>query len=204
MLTHGLPAAGKSAFARQYAETRRMAYIHCDRIRFELFDDIQFTPSENKTILRLATMIAEEFLKLSQPLVFDLSLPSSAMRREMKQLAQRFGYNFVVAWVQTDYGTALRRAVARDRRRPDDKYSPGLSPKQFELLASRAGQPDIEREAVAVLSGQHAFSYQAKLVDHRLRRLGYLPARLKPKPAGRVDLARRQAPVRANYGPRSR
>jgi predicted kinase len=193
ILMHGLPAAGKSSFARQYAAASRMAHINSDRIRFELYDDAQFSSSENRMVLRLSVYMAEMLLGQSQPLIFDMNLPSQAMRNEVKSLARRYGYNFVVVWVQTNEEEAMRRAGARDRRRPDDKYSPAIGPQLFERVASKSGQPNPERETVAVISGQQSFAQQQRLADHRLLSLGFIAGgSLAPK-GGRVDLGRRQA-----------
>ena len=193
ILMHGLPAAGKSSFARQYALSSKMAHINSDRIRFELYDDAQFSPSENRMVLRLSVYMAEMLLGQSQSLVFDMNLPSQVMRNEMKNLAQRHGFNFMVVWVQTNEEEAIRRAGARDRRRPDDKYSPAIGPQLFERIASKSGQPNPDRETVAVISGQQSFAQQQRLADHRLLSLGFMAGgNIAPK-GGRVDLERRQA-----------
>ena len=202
ILMHGLPAAGKSAFARQYAALHRLAHIDSDRIRFELYDDAQFTASENRTVFRLACYAAELLLNQGQSLIFDMSLPAQTMRDEMKKLAQRYGHNFAVIWVQTEKEEALRRATSRDRRRPDDRYSPSIGLQLFEKIASKSGRPNTERETVAVISGQQPFKQQARLADYRLKSLRYLAEQNPLIKGGRFDVSRRRTSTfRVNQHP---
>lgn len=191
---YGLPGAGKSAFARQYAAETEIAHVHSDRIRHELFDDASFSASENQTVLRLATYMTEELLKLGQSLIFDMHLPTQRLREELKKLASENGAQTIIIWVQTDAETAEYRASHRDRRRPDDRYSFNLSHAQFEQLAAGVTGSFKTSEHPVVISGKHLFRLQIKAVERRLRGLGLLGQPPAQARAGRIDYERRFRP----------
>lgn len=192
ILTYGLPGAGKSAFARQFAAARSLAHVHSDRIRHELFDDASFSASENQTVLRLALYMTEELLKVGQSLVFDMHLPSQKLREDLKRLASGYNAQYLLVWIQTDRETAHYRASHRDRRRPDDKYAFNLSSAQFDQLAQGVTGSFKHTEKPAVISGKHLFKLQAATVDRRLASLGVLDGKAMAKLSpGRVDYGRR-------------
>ena len=201
ILMHGPPGAGKSAFASRFSQQNKLAHISSDRVRYELFDDPRYTSAENRTVFRLCSYMAEIIFSQSQPIVFDMNLPSHTMRKEMKKLANSNGYNFLILWVQTEKEEAMRRSTHRDRRRPDDKYSPSLSGQLFEAIAAKSGRPDPDKEALMVISGQQPFSQQQAQVSYKLNKLGFIPAPDKALQARlpRVDYARRQSGPR-QYG----
>lgn len=187
---HGIPGAGKSAFARQFAQHLEIAHINSDRIRAELYDDAQFGSAENATVWRLSYYMAETVLAGSQSLVLDMNLPTQTLRRHLRTLATQYGAAFVVIWVQTDYETALYRATHRDRRRIDDKYSFPISAQLHQKLSTTGSNPGPE--PTIVISGQHIFKTQLGPVLNKLRELKLMAA---DSPAsermGRIDLARR-------------
>ncbi|HEX9679080.1 MAG TPA: AAA family ATPase [Candidatus Saccharimonadales bacterium] len=189
LLMHGWPGAGKSAFARQFCERHSMAHVSSDRVRYELYDDPVYSPSENNTVLRLCEYACELVLKTGGSVVFDMCLPTQALRHKVSYLARSYQANFMIVWAQIDLDTARYRAVNRDRRRLDDRYSPGLSPTSFERLANSVGPLNLDRESCQVISGKHAFAQQARIVELRLNKLGLIDA--NPIAKGRVDFSRR-------------
>ena len=195
---HGLPGAGKSAFARRSSEINQLAHIASDRIRYELFDDPRYTAAENRTVFRICTYVTEISLGQSQPIIFDMNLPSQTMRKDMKRLAEKNGYNFLIVWVQTEKEEAQRRAIQRDRRRPDDKYSVAMSRQLFETLAGSSGRPDPDRESVVVISGQQPFTQQQSQVEYKLHKMGFasMPDKEPRTRFPRVDYARRKSTAR--------
>lgn len=169
---HGIPGAGKSAFARQFSDFTGIAHINSDRIRYELYDDAQFTGAENTTVWRLTSYMAELLLSQGQSIIFDMHLPTLSLRKTLQGLAKENKADFVVVWVQTDYETALYRATHRDRRRVDDRFSFQLSPALHERL-SRMGSAPNESKSI-VVSGKHLFSTQKTPVIRKLRELNLL------------------------------
>lgn len=172
LLMHGIPGAGKSAFARQLSERLNIAHVNSDRIRAELFDDPQFGSAENSTVWRLAAYMAETLLSTGQSVVFDMHLPTQTLRRTLRDIAKQYSAGFVVVWVQTDYETALYRATHRDRRRIDDKYSFQLTPQMHERLAGVGSKPSSE--PAIVISGQHLFKTQVGPVLKKLQDMKFL------------------------------
>lgn len=193
LLMHGLPGAGKSAFARQFAEAAGMAHVNSDRFRYELYDDASFTTSENNTVLRLCAYMTEELLKRGNCVIFDMHLPSQRLRDGLRSLATDNGAEFVLVRVQTDTDTAWWRASHRDRRRLDDKYAFNLSQAQYEELANRVNTNFRSSEKVIVISGKHLFKVQAATVLRRLQAFGLMPSAPNlHQRSGRIDYARRQ------------
>ncbi len=170
LLMHGLPGAGKSYFARQFAQSLRLIHIDTDRIRYELFDDPQYEPAENNTVFRLAEAVSQWTLQNGYGLIFDMYLPTKTIRKGIAKLAKNYGAEFLIVWVQTDMATIKARAMNRDRRRPDDRYNPSLNGPVFDRLHKSHHPPTDEQRVV--ISGKFPFRLQRQTVLNRLSRLG--------------------------------
>lgn len=193
LLMHGLPGAGKSAFARQFAELTGLSHVSSDRFRYELYDDPKFTTSENNTVLRLAAYMSEELLRRGNSVIFDMHLPTQRLRDGLARLANDHNAQLVLVWVQTDQETAGWRSQHRDRRRIDDKYAFNLSASQFDELAQLVKSNFRPKDRLIVISGKHLFRVQAAAALKRLKELS-LVSDQPPSTGGRVDYARRQIP----------
>lgn len=194
MLMHGLPGAGKSAFARQFAELAGLTHVSSDRFRYELFDDPKFNTSENNTILRLAAYMSEELLRRGNSVIFDMHLPTQRLRDGLARLVNDHNAELVLVWVQTDQETASWRSQHRDRRRVDDKYAFNLSNGQFDELAQLVKSNFRPKDKLIVVSGKHLFRVQAAAALKRLKELGLMSEQSTLGVGGRVDYARRQIP----------
>lgn len=193
LLMHGLPGAGKSAFARQFSDMLSSAHVNSDRLRYELYDDPKFTTSENNTVLRLGAYMTETLLKVGASVVFDMHLPTQRLRDNLKRLAEDYGAVLIIVWVQTDVETASWRASHRDRRRPDDKYSFNLSSRQFGELAKLVNKNFRTNERIIVVSGKHHFKAQAAGALRHFKEMELVSEQIFPSTAlaGRVDYERR-------------
>jgi predicted kinase len=168
-----------------------MVHVSANRIRYELYDDPTYSSAENLTVLRLAGYMAEESLSQGVSVIFDMHLPTATLRRSLRDMVDQLKGVMLTVWVQTDFETARYRALNRDRRRTDDRYTPAMSQQQFTRLA-KPSKP-AEREAYTVISGKHLFKFQHQTVTQRLIKMAALPTVEPPNTrAGRVDLERRQ------------
>lgn len=162
----GMPGAGKSFFAKQFAETFGAPLVSYDRLRYELFTNPQFTSVEQEIIDRVAFYQLEELLKTGRTILYEGGCNSRTTRVKIEGLARKARFNTLTIWVQTDPATCQSRATKRNSNRADDKYSPSLSVEQFKKLSSQLSAPS--REDMVVISGKHTYSTQARMVLKKL------------------------------------
>jgi predicted kinase len=162
----GLPGAGKTFFARQFAEMFSAPLVSHNRLQYELFATPQYTPQEQDIITRLADNLITELLKTKRSFIVDGGSASRQERLALEQRAKKAGYDMLIIWVQTDPGTAKLRAQRRNPSRVDDQFTAQMTSDQFALLAERYVPPAQEKHVV--ISGKHAFSTQAKMVLRKL------------------------------------
>jgi predicted kinase len=162
----GLPGAGKSFFARQFADMFSAPLVSYDRIQFELFAAPQFSPEEHELVQRLVHKQIVEHNKTKRSFLVDGGHNSRSERLALENHALAHGYGVLTIWVQTDETTARQRTGKRNPRHVDDKFSPRLDDAQFTYLSKRLTPP--LRESYVVISGKHAFSTQAKMVLRKL------------------------------------
>lgn len=162
----GLPGAGKSFFARQFAEMFGSPLVSFDRIRFELFAEPQNTTEEQALVGRLAEYQIAELLKTKRSFLVDGGHNAATARQALASLAKKNDYGILVIWVQTDDQTAQLRSMKRNPRKLDDQFSQSLDSETFTSLSRRLTPPN--REEYVVISGKHTFSTQAKMVLRKL------------------------------------
>lgn len=208
LLFYGYPGAGKTYFARQFAENVQMAHLQADRIRGELFEQPRYDKQENSIVTHLMDYMSEEFLAAGLSVAYDLSATRAAQRRHLYDLARRNHAQPVLIWFQMDQDTAFTRNIKRDRRRADDKYAANLDRTSFEEIIGKMQNPTHSEEYV-VVSGKHLFNTQQSAVISKLRSKGVLAhddassrvikpglVNLVPKPGGRFDATRRNISIR--------
>lgn len=203
-LLYGFPGSGKTYFARQLCDELQAAHVQSDRIRSELFEEPHFDKQENQVVTELMQYMTEEFLGAGVSVVFDVNAMRVAQRRALRDMARKAKAESMLIWFQIDAETAYVRNAKRDRRKTDDKYSPGLNREQFDKLASGMQNP-VNTEKYIVVSGKHTYQTQRSAVIRKLYEAGLLQAEqaqagmakpnlvnLVPSPlAGRVDPSRR-------------
>lgn len=167
VLVMGYPGSGKTFFARQFAEQFSLVRISDDVIRFELFEQPQFSKEEAEIIGRMRNYALSEVLKTKQTVVVEGTFLTSAERKSVYEIAKSAGYRTLVVWLQTDLQTSAVRATRRDRRNPDSKYAFALNKQQFESIRVTLQRPS-EREDSVVISGKHAFKSQSLTVIKKI------------------------------------
>ncbi len=167
LITMGYPGAGKTFFARQFAEQYELARLSEERFRYELFEKPQFNQDESDIISRILDYSLEQLMKTGESIICDGTFSRFARRRELIELARANGYRTLTIWLQTDATTSQTRAGKRDRRGQDSKYSFDILRATFEQLASQLERPG-EKEASVVISGKHAFKGQSLTVLRKI------------------------------------
>ena len=168
---YGYPGSGKTSFARQFAHEHNFLHISADRIRYELFDDPQFTVGEEQVVIALMNYMVEQALKSKTNCIYDRGVGIKKQRDALISSASKSGFIPLTVWCQTDRDTAQYRALNRDRRKAEDRYSFTITQEVFDAETKRMTKPD-EKEHFVVVSGKHSFRAQAQTVLNKLVRLG--------------------------------
>lgn len=153
----GVPASGKSQFARKFAETFHAPYIDAKMFLFE-----GYSPS---VAVDLAREVLAQMQKTKQTIVYEGVSGSRVERSELAKQARANGYEPLFIWVQTDVSVARNRATRRTRSNPEP-----MTDEQFDSELKRFTPPS-DQEPTVVISGMHTYASQAKAVLKRLTEL---------------------------------
>jgi predicted kinase len=210
---YGYPGAGKTYFARQFAEHVQAAHVQDDRIRYELFEQPRYDKQENDVITQLMDYMTGEFLSAGISVVYDTNAMRASQRMALRDMARKSHAQSLLIWLQIDAEGAYGRTTKRDRRRSDDKYAAAMERSNFDAIAGRMQNP-MNTEDYIVVSGKHVFKTQMSAVVKRLHELNLISSDealtqvVKPgmvnliphnggnSANGRVDMSRRNIMVR--------
>lgn len=208
LLFYGYPGAGKTYFARQFCDNVQAAHLQADRIRGELFESPRHDKQENDIVEQIMDYMTEEFLSAGLSVAYDVNAARVKQRRQLYEMAFKYGARPLLVWFQMDQETAFDRNIKRDRRRADDKYAPSWDRTTYDDVIGRMQNP-TPSEDYAVISGKHLFNMQQSAVISKLRSqavLGHDDANsrvikpglvnLVPKNQGRYDTTRRNISIR--------
>lgn len=164
ILVVGTPGSGKSFFGRQFAENYKFFYIDSGRYESEL-EGLHSSNKEISTVAKkLVTATYEQALKCFKHIVLEGQFNTLKEREEVLSKARKAGFGTLIVWVQTDEDTARSRALNRDRRRADDKYSLEINEEEFYATVKVFQNPSPKKEVFVVVSGKHDFKSQGVVV----------------------------------------
>ncbi len=195
LLIVGVPGAGKSHFARQFAEIFHTPLVSYDKVQNLLFSEPKFSKEEELVIANIMNNQIQELFKTQKTFIIDGAVNSRVARMEIERAAKNHDYGTLTVWIQTDHESAQHRVLSRNKRRDGDKYNIRMTEEQFKKHAQRINPPAL-REQYTVISGKHTFATQAKVVLKKIvtprdttiisvRRDQQLPGQ---KPADRVHI----------------
>jgi predicted kinase len=193
-LMHGLPGAGKSAFARQFAEKHGWSHLQADFLRYSLYDDPHYDTAKNRVLYDLMNHELRLLLEHGINVLYDFHLPTIKLRKALREAVEKMGGEVIIFWIQTDPETAALRSAQRDRRKVDDRYNFAMSEQQFQDIARSVRPPS--QEPTVVISGKHHFKNQTMSVERALyQKTGMkLMKKLDIDVTGRFDPIRRMNP----------
>lgn len=164
----GLPGAGKSFFAIQFANTFGAALVSQDKIRWTLFAHHTYSESENAMVEQVADLMITELLRTKKTFVLDGGYNTAAARHLLANRARKNGYRVLTIVVQTDEPTSKRRATKRSDKKPGDRYKQSLTDSQFDAAKKLYEEPSTAQADVVVISGKHTYNTQAKIVLRKM------------------------------------
>jgi predicted kinase len=159
----GLPGAGKSFFASNFAKTFGAALVSQDKIRWTLFAHHTYSDNENTIVGQVADLLITELLRTGKTFVLDGGYNSQLSRETLAERVSRHGFRILTIVVQVDQPTSKKRALGRNSNKPGDRYKQPLSATQFAAEAEQYEAPTVDKNTV-VISGKHTYATQARAV----------------------------------------
>lgn len=144
----GVPGAGKTRFALQFAETFSAPFINDRPLRI-----ISRNPDDGSEV---ALEILKQVLRTRQTTLFEGETGKRVDRETLVKLAKESGYKVLFVWVQADPGAAEQRAMKNGVSEEDNHRRI----KEF--------SPPHESEPYVVISGHHTHATQTRAVLLRL------------------------------------
>lgn len=206
----GLPGSGKTYTSSHLADLLGLALISDGKIRDGLFEKPTFTKQENSVVLQMMTIMAEEYLALGLPVMFDTGMNKATERKTLREIAKKHKADTMLIWLQVDQETARLRArsLKKETKTLSDIKSV-MSNEAFDEAVANFQAPF--NEDYAVISGKHTFDSQKPIIMRRLREMSLInDDTLKPHVpmpemmnlaaqakinAGRVDYNRRNISI---------
>lgn len=126
----GLPLSGKSTLAKKCASYAPKIVIVCpDTIRLALHGE-QFKKSEEPYVWKIVDLMVRTLLKDEFTVILDATNISRVTRNKWSKVAQEFGLDFMIFYVDTPYDICrarnkeLQRLNEGDIKRMEKKYEP--------------------------------------------------------------------------------
>lgn len=166
IIVTGVPGAGKTFFAEQFAKTFNAPMISADHLRNIVCDE-QSGGVHNERIVtfRLLFNQLEQLLVTKSTIVIDGGSDTRAERQELTKKARASGYDSLVVWVQTDLPTSKHRTVNSAKRHGGKSQYVNLD--QYERALNRFTPPNNIENSV-VISGRHTYATQARVILKKL------------------------------------
>lgn len=163
----GLPGAGKSFFARQFADMFGAPLVSHDVIRHTLFEQAQYSTEEDALVHAIVDQQIVELLKTGKTIIVDGGMNTRQARFALERQARLRDYGRLIVWVQTDEPTSRNRSLRRSDKRKGDEFNSPMEPGAFDRYRKHFGAPQPS-EGALVISGKHTFATQAKVVLRKL------------------------------------
>lgn len=186
----GLPGAGKTFFAKQFADTFNAPLVSYDRLRNELFDSPTYNKDEQDVLARIADYQLGEAMKTKQTVVVDGGTAARVDRMRLAKTAKEAGYAMLIVWVQTDEATTKQRSL-KPGKSFDERYTHTLTPDQYASFSKQFTPPN-HTEPYVVISGKHTYAAQVKVVLKKIANSRQEAAKPTPPERPVTTVQRRQ------------
>lgn len=159
----GIPGSGKTFFASRFSETFNAPYVDYGQFRRVAGDFKAGTQLAGYTLLQV--------LKTKQTVILEGRGATANDRTEIAKAANKYGYNVLFIWVQTDPDASEDRAV-RSKTATITESEFWRQAGEFQNLGPK--------ENYIVISGKHTHASQARVVLKRLVAARDTPAQQPP------------------------
>lgn len=151
----GLPASGKSHFARLLAARLGAVIVASDLLRRRLFVAPSYARGETRTVFALAQAMARLLLLDGHTVIFDATNLRERDRRPLYALARAAGAGLVLVHVAAPEPVVRERLAIRSRRESPGDAS-DADARVFEMMRERYVPPARAFLTVASTSGLEA------------------------------------------------
>jgi predicted kinase len=117
-IVSGLPATGKTTFARALAAAVGACHLNTDAIRTEIGLRGAYSPAVKRKVYRTLLQRTEAHLKTGETVVVDATFYRESLRQAYLKLAERLGARWQWIELSADEGTVRERI---NRPRPDSE-----------------------------------------------------------------------------------
>lgn len=119
ILVTGIPASGKSTFAKYLGESLRIPVVSKDKIKEILFDDVGFHSRDEKVALGTGSLnimyyFAESLMKNCEPLILENNF-ENASKPKLSALLNKYGYKCITVLFCGDIKTIYERFLKREK-----------------------------------------------------------------------------------------
>jgi predicted kinase len=163
----GLPASGKSHFARALSARTSIAYLSADVIRRELFEAPTYEGDENHIVHTTVRNLAERLLAEGCHVLLDATNVVRRDRRRVLEIGSSRGAPTVLVWCEVDDRTAAARLAVRARGGDRDDASQADAAVRSRMLARTTAPTDDEAGLVVFVEP----ATEGKGLDRVARRL---------------------------------
>lgn len=158
----GEPGTGKSWFANKLSIGLDIFGIDYERLRYYLFNEASYNDKEMAVMQNTASYIMDELFAHNQSFVIDGGGNDYKFRREMAKKCDEKGYEQVIVWLQANSELSSSRATGAAVIKAK-YFKRKLTTGQLTELAKQFEKP-TDKEDVIVISGNHSFQSQMKVV----------------------------------------
>lgn len=164
-LLKGLPASGKSTWAKQkVSENPNIKRINKDDLR-AMLDNSKWTPANEKFVLKIRDIMIKEALNSGYHAIVDDTNLHPKHEAQMRQLAKELGAKVEIV----NFDTSLEECIKRDSERPNSVGKEVITSMYDRYINNRLDSYDVEK--LWVISDTH-FTHQM-LVDEGVRPADY-------------------------------
>jgi predicted kinase len=149
----GYPGAGKTTIAQLIHDSTGAVHLWADHERHNLFSEVSHSKVESHELYTRLNGQTNALLAEGKSVIFDTNFNFRADRDHLRQIAERFGVETVVIWVNTPRELAKKRAVEESHGR-ETRIWGNMPNKSFERLANNLQPPD-DNENFITIDGTH-------------------------------------------------
>lgn len=165
--TLGFPGSGKTYFSERLAKRKNFLHLNSDKVRLTLFKDPQYTVGEHLLLAKIMDLMAEEVLKASRSVIYDVNFNKRAHRLRLQKLAKRAGAKYVLVWLKTDIKKAESRILKRVKRKTKTNLYRPINLDILHKMRKELEEP-VKDERYILIDGHSSFRKQLSQFHSKL------------------------------------